>query len=246
MLSLLRKKTKLYTDPYPHIIVENALPDDLYDRLEREWPTKQLLATAPHDNGVCFRLKSDEMLKPGKVSALWQQFTDYHTSIQFYNEVQSVFSDYIKHDSPGLGPRGWAKKTDHIWTDCQTVMHRPVETTTRSPHIDNPREIYAGLFYMPYADDNCSGGDFTLYRARASIKEVDLKKGREIFSHDLGVPVKTVPYKRNTLVMFLNRSAECIHGVTPRENATKHRRSVNIIAEYSRSSKKSMYSVKEK
>ena len=45
--------------------------------------------------------------------------------------------------------------------------------------------------------------------------------------------------------MFANTTPNAIHGVTPRINASMHRRSVNIIAEYSRRSNKSMYNVTE-
>ena len=245
-LSVLQNKTLLVKEPYPHIVIENALPTNIYEQLEKEWPAEQLLATQPFDDGVCYRLKADEMLKPEKVSSLWKEFTEYHTSMDFYNEVKTVFSEYIKHNNPSLGPRGWVEKSAHIWTDCQTVMHKPVTTTTRSPHIDNPREIYAGLFYMPYKEDTSTGGEFQIYDSIDLVQDVDMKKGRQIFEHNLGSVVKTVPYKANTFVMFLNNSTKAIHGVTPRTNASVHRRSVNIIAEYSRASRSHMFTVNEK
>jgi hypothetical protein len=245
-LSVLQNKTLLVKEPYPHIVIENALPTNIYEQLEKEWPAEQLLATQPFDDGVCYRLKADEMLKPEKVSSLWKEFTEYHTSMDFYNEVKTVFSEYIKHNNPSLGPRGWVEKSAHIWTDCQTVMHKPVTTTTRSPHIDNPREIYAGLFYMPYKEDTSTGGEFQIYDSIDLVQDVDMKKGRQIFEHNLGSVVKTVPYKANTFVMFLNNSTKAIHGVTPRTNASVHRRSVNIIAEFSRASRSHMFTVNEK
>lgn len=245
-LSVLQKTPNLILHPYPHFIIHEALPQDVYDQLEQEWPKQELLDTKPYDNGMCYRLKADEMLKPGKVSSLWREFTEYHTSLDFYNQVKDVFSDYIKHDSPKLGPRGWAEKSAHIWTDCQTVMHEPVKLTTRTPHIDNPREIYAGLLYMPYPKDHSSGGEFQIYDSVGNVNDVDMKKGRQVFDKNLGKIVTTVPYQPNTFVMFLNNSAKAIHGVSPRENAVVHRRSVNIIAEYSRASNSHMFTVNEK
>ena len=245
-LSVLQNKPLLVKEPYPHIVIENALPTNIYEQLEKEWPAEQLLATQPFDDGVCYRLKADEMLKPEKVSKLWKEFTEYHTSMDFYNEVKTVFSEYIKYDNPSLGPRGWVEKSAHIWTDCQTVMHKPVTATTRSPHIDNPREIYAGLLYMPHKEDTSTGGEFQIYDSVDTVQDVDMKKGRQIFEHNLGSVVKTVPYKANTFVMFLNNSTKAIHGVTPRTNASVHRRSVNIIAEYSRASRSHMFTVNEK
>ena len=248
MYSLLQKKLTVQADPYPHVVIEDALPWDLYEQLEREWPEQQLLATQPHDNGICYRLKADSMLRPGLVSEAWRKFTEYHTSVKFYNEVKNVFKDYIT-DLPNvensLSPRGWDKGNDMIGTDCQTVMHSPIDFSSRTPHIDNPREIYAGLLYMPYPKDDSTGGEFQIHRSVGEIKRVNKNGGREVEVKNQGSIVKSVPYKRNTFVIFCNNSSASVHSVSKRENATLHRRSVNIIAEYNRVAKKSMFDIEE-
>ena len=68
-----------------------------------------------------------------------------------------------------ISPRGWDKGGDKIGSDCQTVMHKPVDFSSRTPHIDNPREIYAGLLYMPYEDDKSTGGEFQLHKQAANV-----------------------------------------------------------------------------
>ena len=248
MYSLLQKKLTVQADPYPHVVIEDALPWDLYEQLEREWPEQQLLATQPHDNGICYRLKADSMLRPGLVSEAWRKFTEYHTSVKFYNEVKNVFKDYIT-DLPNventLSPRGWDKGNDMIGTDCQTVMHSPIDFSSRTPHIDNPREIYAGLLYMPYPEDDSTGGEFQIHRSVGEIKRVNKNGGREVEIKNQGSIVKSVPYKRNTFVIFCNNSSASVHSVSKRENATLHRRSVNVIAEYNRVAKKSMFDIEE-
>lgn len=248
MYSLLQKKLTVQADPYPHVVIEDALPWDLYEQLEREWPEQQLLATQPHDNGICYRLKADSMLRPGLVSEAWRKFTEYHTSVKFYNEVKNVFKDYIT-DLPNiensLSPRGWDKGNDMIGTDCQTVMHSPIDFSSRTPHIDNPKEIYAGLLYMPYPKDDSTGGEFQIHRSVGEIKRVNKNGGREVEVKNQGSIVKSVPYKRNTFVIFCNNSSASVHSVSKRENATLHRRSVNVIAEYNRVAKKSMFDIEE-
>ena len=247
IISVLHKTPTLLTDPYPHIIIEDALSGDVYERLEREWPADRLLETEPFDNGICYRLKSDQMLKPNVVSDAWREFAEYHTSAKFYAEVENIFGDLmpdIENVSESISARGWDSGGDKIGTDCQTVMHKPVDFSSRTPHIDNPREIYAGLLYMPYADDFSKGGEFQLHRQAAAVTEVNKNGGRAV-GDKAGAIVKTVPYKRNTFVMFLNNSTNTIHSVSARENATKHRRSVNIIAEFNKVARRSMFSVKE-
>lgn len=245
MISILKNFSTVITDPYPHFVIENALPEDLYNQLDKEWPEKQLLDTQPYDNGICYRLKADEMLKPNIVSKSWKEFCEYHTSETFFNEVREIFSPYIDKLEGKLGARGWADKDATVWTDCQTVMHKPITTTSRTAHIDNPMEMYAGLLYMRYNEDKSTGGDFQIHESKNNVNKVDKTKGRQIFENDLGPVVTTVPYKANTFVMFCNSTPNAIHGVTPRQGATMYRRSVNIIAEYSRQSRKTMYSVTE-
>ena len=247
MLSVLQKKTNLILDPYPHFIIEDALPDKIYDQLDAEWPKRQLLETTPFDDGICYRLKSDQMLKPGVVSTLWKEFAEYHTSAQFYKEMKEIFGDMmpnIENVDNTISARGWDKGGDQIGTDCQTVMHKPIDFSSRTPHIDNPREIYAALLYMPYKDDHSTGGEFQLHKTTADITQVNKNGGRAV-GELAGDVVKTVPYKRNTLVVFCNNATNTVHSVSARKNATLHRRSVNIIAEFNKIAKRSMFKVQE-
>ncbi len=246
-LSVLQKKPKLILEPYPHFVIENALPQDIYDLLEKEWPTEMLLATEPFDKGICYRLKADEMLKPGKVSNAWKEFTEYHTSASFYREMQDAFGDIVPNIDDlenTLSPRGWDNGDDWIGTDCQTVMHKPIDYSSRTPHIDNPREIYAALLYMPYKDDRSTGGEFQIHETNDNIQEVNKNGGRAV-GDQAGDIIKSVPYKPNTLVAFCNNSSKCVHSVSARQDASLHRRSVNIIAEFNRAAKRKMFDVKE-
>jgi hypothetical protein len=251
MYSLLQKKPTVQTDPYPHVVIEDALPWDLYENLEAEFPEKTLLATDPFDNGICYRLKADKLLSLTFESGLWRDFAEYHTSAEWFNEVNELFKPYmpgVLHKTfteDDLGARGWADENKNIWTDCQAVIHKPIEEkTTRTPHIDNPMEMWAGLLYMPYPDDQSTGGEFQIYSTQSSVQKVDKKAGRQIYDSDLGTVVKTIPYKRNTFVMFANNSPNTVHGVSLRQNATLNRRSVNIIGEFKRGYA-TMYNVQE-
>ena len=244
-LSVLQKKPELVLEPYPHFVIEDALPQDVYEQLEREWPKEQLLSTEPFDSGICYRLKADEMLKPGKVSRIWKEFTEYHTSMEFYKEMTEVFGDLVPHvDDLTLSPRGWNSGNDKIGTDCQTVMHKPIDFSSRTAHIDNPREIYAALLYMPYKEDQSTGGEFQIHETYAEITEVNKNGGREV-KEKAGEIVKTIPYKANTLVVFCNNSTRCVHSVSARKDAVLHRRSVNIIAEFNRAARRKMFDIKE-
>jgi hypothetical protein len=175
-------------------------------------------------------------------------FAFAYSTNEIVQVLKNVFKDYIT-DLPNvensLSPRGWDKGNDMIGTDCQTVMHSPIDFSSRTPHIDNPREIYAGLLYMPYPNDDSTGGEFQIHRSVGEIKRVNKNGGREVEVKNQGGIVKSVPYKRNTFVIFCNNSSASVHSVSKRENATLHRRSVNVIAEYNRVAKKSMFDIEE-
>ena len=278
MYSLLQKKPKVITDPYPHVIIEEALPWDLYEELEKTFPEKQVLNTIPFDKGICYRMKSDILVHPTFQPDVWRKFSEYHTSAEWFREVYELFKPWLSHPKvtdllPNLEDnvcaRGWrgfkeikevvvtasgrkkrVKNPKNILTDCQVVMHNPsLEIqTTRTPHIDNPLEMFAGLLYMPYKDDTSTGGEFQLHTVKNDIKKVSMMGGREIYPEDLGPVHTTVPYKKNTFVMFCNMSPNTVHSVSKRINPTMYRRSVNIIAEFRKKFKNiyhKMYEVEE-
>ena len=80
MYSLLQKKPKIKTEPYPHVIIEEALPWNLYEELENTFPEEQLMNTIPFDNGICYRMKSDKLVHPTFQPEIWRKFSEYHTS----------------------------------------------------------------------------------------------------------------------------------------------------------------------
>jgi hypothetical protein len=131
----------------------------------------------------------------------------------------------------------------HYVADCQFVVHEPVDQTgtSRTPHVDNPVEIYAGLLYMRPRVDNSSGGNFSIHKTTGPITEVNKSLGRQI-DDSLHSPVKQVPYQRNTFCMFLNVK-DSVHSVTPRLQPEHRRRSINIIGEFNGTGK--MWKVKE-
>jgi hypothetical protein len=98
---------------------------------------------------------------------------------------------------------------------------------------------------MPYTNDVSTGGEFKIHQAVGNIREVNKSGGREVLSENQGKIVKSVPYKKNTFVMFCNNSSNSVHSVSPRIGASHYRRSVNIIAEFNKVANRSMFKVKE-
>lgn len=230
VLQNFKKEKHFFNEPYPHIVIENCLPLKTFEMLYENFPVQTVKDNFKLVDGHTYRGLANDFIGSKRVEAkqCWIDFFQYHTSQEFYNEVLTIFNEtrWIKDEKVKVRhTEGDAK----IVTDTQFVIHQPTTGTTRSTHIDNPLEIYAGLLYMRQRGDNAKGGDFVIYDA-PEIDKVVAKTGREIPKDIEKKEHKKIIYKENTFVMFLNTN-KSVHGVTPRENALHDRLSINIIAE---------------
>jgi hypothetical protein len=162
---------------------------------------------------------------------------EYTTSGHFFQEVVKTFSPHIQGMYPitqlplETGIRGLDDKPFIL--DSQLAINTPVSrrSSVRGPHIDDPRELFAGLLYMPPEGYN-SGGDLELYKWKGKRKfagRKNMEKKNEC-PRNAVEKVKTIEYKPNTMFFFVN-SLNSIHGVSRRDATNQYRRYVNILAE---------------
>lgn len=233
------KQRHLRTYPYAYLVIEDALPEAYYRELEASLPGReQLIEWFGKDVSP---LIGSYYNTREKLPAIWQDFFDYHISPEYVNEVMRA-GEELNRDFPLFGAVPFAEIAalaqekekigarntgEHeIVTDCQIVSNAPGNTLLIGPHLDSPPEIYAGLLYMPFENDNAKGGELEVYACKDGYKTY----GRNRFRRKYISLHETVPYKRNTFVMFFN-SAKSAHGVSKRVGATLPRRHVNIIGE---------------
>lgn len=239
-ISVLQNIKTVFKHPYPHVCVDEALPDYIYKELAETFPQELVCSTQPHDGGITYRYKSNPALVEGKISNIWQEFFEYHTSADYFRECINLFEPWIEELYPQYLEDMYSKpvtvrdvdNTGNYVTDCQFVVHEPVDETgtSRTPHIDNPVEIYAGLLYMRLPEDESTGGNFTIHEVTGEITEVNKTLGRQV-EDSLHKPVKQVPYVANSFCMFLNVK-DSVHSVTPRIRPQLRRQSINIIGEF--------------
>ena len=108
------QKSDVKLHPYPHVVVENCLPEELYLELERDYPSyKDILkvakpgrsSIAPNtrvDLRASMVLSSSQSKKSKKnsnnnrlVSKSWEEFVKYHSSREFYEEVIDLFGEEV-------------------------------------------------------------------------------------------------------------------------------------------------------
>jgi hypothetical protein len=228
--------------PFPHLIDSNALPAGLYDRLHGLFPPEATILRGRRgvaENTVA-RLSAVTVVEDPSIASEWREFFALHTSAAFWSEIVRVFGDTIRATFPTLeerlgrslgelraGMRGADDEAD-VLLECQFAINTPGirASSVKTPHVDDRRTVFAGLYYLREPDDRSEGGDLELYRwARAPR----FLRHRMILPGDV-VRSARVPYAANMLACFVN-SRESVHGVSPRYLAIKPRRYVNLVAQ---------------
>ena len=203
-----------------------------------------LTAPRPGAQNTAARLPASIALEDNSgIATEWKAFVRYHVSNEFFQEFARLMGPEIKGVYPGLEERigrrletfdagmrfDAATEGGHVALDCQICINTPVTrySSVRGIHTDGPDELYAMLLYFRRpAEDAVVGGDLDIYRwkdgaarrfvNRSAVDESDVER------------VDTIPYRPNTMVIFIN-SAEALHAVTPRQPTGVSRRLINII-----------------
>jgi hypothetical protein len=246
MHSVLQRATAadILSEPFPHLVIREALDPSLYGRLAREFPAPELLIDgreAVSNRGYHYR--AAKALTDPRVSPLWREFIGRHVSRAFFREVVSLFGPQIRALHPGLEARLGVRLEDletgvrflderyDVGMECQFTYGTPVRSPSRSigPHLDRPVALFAGLFYLRLDEDDSSGGDLELYRFKGS-RRAFVGEGRCVPDEDVEC-IKRIEYRKNTLV-FLLHSPDSLHGVTPRSVTPFPRLHINLVAEF--------------
>ncbi len=229
------------TEPYAHYTRADAVPAPLYEELAASFPSLAVIVNDRMDIGSneAVRMTVKQVLGDRRISLLWREFFEYHTSADYWRNVTRLFAGHFRREFQGLEervgrafedwrvmPRGYAGDAD-VRLDCQFVMNTPVthKSSVKSAHIDLCDKIFSALFYMRDPRDHSGGGDLDIYDWRREprfIKHRALNRDVEL--------VKTVPYRANSYLCFVN-SPQAVHGVSPRDRTDVPRRYINFIAE---------------
>ncbi len=222
---------------FPHIVIENALPEDTFADLAASFPATDIVANPGElENNKAYRCPAAAVLENPSISPAWKDFFAYHCSEAFFAEVMAFWGADIERAfskaalrlgkplarmSSGLRHLGRVDNPQNhgrdIRMDCQFVINSPVRevSSVRGPHLDVPEKLYAALLYFRVPGDEAEGGDLDLFR---------LLPDRRIERFD------TVRYAANTLMMWINTPLG-IHAVTPRAVTDIPRRYINFLGE---------------
>lgn len=234
-------------EPFPHLVVENALPADLCDALLADYPDPERLGVDLAANNSRWSVGVAEARDHPAVSPLWREFLRFHSSSTFFAQLTALLGPHIvaTHGSryPNLaslhqlrtGMRGLGDEdAADIFLDAQISGNTPVHeaSSVRGLHVDKGDKLFSGLFYLRPDDDTTQGGDLEIYRFRPGLPGWRRARAFDKYSVDPGATewVATIPYRKNTLILFIN-SLEALHGVTVRQPTSHCRLFMNLVGE---------------
>lgn len=230
------------TDPFPHIVADDVLPDDLHRRLSADFPPFSVIGWdgEPPDNRR-FALPAWRVAEDSRLSAEWRAFAALHSSPAILAELETLLRGHwapamlnalggsLHGHGHGLCGRGEAQP-GQVLQDARLEINTPVKIRAGSPrgaHLDTPNRLFSALLYLRHPDDESEGGDLQLYRWRnAPPAQLDVHQ----FLDHLVEPAALVPYRANRLVLF-PQGPNALHGVSPRAATSFTRRYVFITAE---------------
>lgn len=234
ILSNFNKSKNYYKAPYPHIVIDSPISEEVYSLLNEEYKSFENYFSKLDDfkkNNVRLQFSDSDFKKLNFNTPTWENFLKYHTSVEFYQKLIDIFIDDINELYPDLVDELKNFSNDNIKLLCQPGINTPVfqkNTYNRGPHLDKPNTIIAGLFYLKKKDDMSKGGDFIINEKKGKVSFVPKAEVKEVQNVKQN---KKVEYTENKVVFFLN-SIDSLHSVSIREKTNHCRRLVNFNLKY--------------
>jgi hypothetical protein len=248
-LSVLRRAqaSDVVEDPYPFIVIHDALPADICDALIAGYPPLDILGVDALQNNSRWSVTAWDAAQNRGISQVWQALVAYHASPAFFDDFVRVFGDQVLRLYPQVFPDmeslralrlGVRERDDD--EDCDLFLDAQISGNTavrdassvKTIHVDSEHKLFTGLLYLRSPQDDSIGGDLDVLRFRRDLTPAQWRRRYDgMFTDDSLVEhVTRIPYSRNTLVMFVN-GPNALHGVTVREPTQHLRLFMNLVGE---------------
>ncbi len=252
-LSILTKARRedIRMHPYPHLVIHDALPTDLYATLEAGFPTlEEVAGDEIGKNNRATQKTAEQTLADPNVIDEWKAFFRYHTSRDFYLEFLELWAPTLETMYPNIkrdfgkslaefsvgmraSGRDQAARNNEFDVMLENVfgINTPVREVSqvRGPHGDVSYKMFSSLLYFRDAEDDSTGGEYQLFAMKRRLFPQRLRKNIPVRYLDESSKV-TVPYRANTLIHWLN-GARSVHDVSPRSVTPFTRRYVAVAGE---------------
>jgi hypothetical protein len=238
----------LVEDPFPHLVVQDALPTDVAATLLSEMPPLEVLTQGlPPGSNQRFYLPSATTLADPRISRAWKDANracvEAMSAVlarvvrRLGAELAVAYPDFARRFAPPgdlrARPRHEAgRRSGEVGVDAQIVVNSPAltgGTSVRGPHLDAPDKLFSGLLYLRHAVDDSVGGELELYAPAGEPLTFDALHGTP---RSTVRRVRTYPYRHNLLVLPLN-TPRALHGVSPRGRTAWPRYHLHLVGEMS-------------
>jgi hypothetical protein len=190
---------KIETDPFPHIVIEDILPQELYNALLNHWPKKSVLAAPTSRNWERKHLSIDYKNswieeKPDSYE-LWKEFAVTIVEQILKKKVFELFVPYAHYRFQKAVTGKFVCNAIDI-TEHQLVEDYPGVAVP--PHIDQGYVFAPLIFYFPDVTDiDHTNLGTCLFRHNLGKESTDVCFDKNV------TLIKAIPYKANTLVSFI-------------------------------------------
>jgi hypothetical protein len=163
-------------EPFPHLVLQDALDDALCDRLIEEFPPlESMVGWSPGASNLRLYYRAKTARTDPNLSSLWRELIERHTSQAFLDQVLDLFGPSIQATYPDFEQRygeleslrAGLRYSDtfedaDVLLEAQPSANTPVTTepsSVRRGHLDNPNKLVVGLLYLRHPEDTSSGGE---------------------------------------------------------------------------------------
>jgi len=243
------KKENYFNYPFPFLEIDNALPQEIYTHLKNDYSIFDKYFSSHKEfngNNKRIQISTEEILKNENdyKKSIWYDFIKYHNSLEFFEQLLNIFDKDLIKIYPSVKKIFDEKKNNDFFlsyrsknnnnkyefvSDCQPGINTLTikKSSVRGPHVDNPVELFGGLFYLRDENDNSSGGDLIIYE---KFKKIKFHKKAEVQNVKALKEFKKIQYKQNNCIFFLN-TKDSIHSVSERSITNNKRYLTNLIFE---------------
>ena len=223
------------SSPFPFAEIDNFIIPEVYKKIKLNFPDLNDFEEDGDISANNIQIRKSFYKFSKYKNLFWYEFGNQFVNEDFFYNYCDFFKDDINHFYPkiykklkdrnlNIGVSGLDDpKNFDILLDFQIGINTPVikKKSVRGPHIDNYKELYAGLCYLKDSDDYTDSGHFIVFKKRPFIFN-KIGKGRSFDQSNL-IEIKKIKYSSNKLSTFLN-TKKSIHGVSEREITSKVRK----------------------
>jgi hypothetical protein len=189
-------RVRVSTDPFPHVVVDDLLPRELYDTILEALPSREFWRSGGRGRDY-WEVETD--VGPWRTEAVWR-FVDRRIVDEMIRpRLERLFAGHLAdfwRDGFGVDP---ACVRYHVSEGRLQLRGRGYRLRA---HLDPPHAALTGLFYLARPGDDARYGT-ALYRPS---RPIPVKRQGIYYPEDHGIAVEnavTVPFQANTLVVWM-------------------------------------------